>query len=229
MATQFPMRVQAGNLRDCVCQAVRPPTSGRARPTTDTSAQTFERARLLGMGNEMTDQFGCYCGAPRITTRYPEGALWPLARMMEQRSAPTASRSEGKTSQTARGEKAWRWRQSWPRITSADHRGPRSATWRSPGPSWPNACMYLSTERSHTSRSTGRWGWSYQAQDRASAEVMACASCGTADAIAVGWGRDTYIALVLGGNKGYGFAWDGLPQRAWREKHCKNARADGTA
>ena len=64
------------------------------------------------------------------------------------------------------------------------------------------------------STSTGRWGWSYQARDQASAGAMARASCGTADAIVVGWGCDTYIALALGGTRGFGFAWDRRPQPA---------------
>jgi len=64
------------------------------------------------------------------------------------------------------------------------------------------------------SRSTGRWGWSYQAPDQASAEAMARASCGESDAIVAGWGYNTFIALALGGTRGYGFAWDGQSQRA---------------
>jgi hypothetical protein len=76
------------------------------------------------------------------------------------------------------------------------------------------------------SRSTGRWGWSYQAPDQASAEVMARASCGTADAIVVGWGRDTNIALALGGTRGYGFAWDRQSQRA-AQKALQECRSGG--
>ena len=76
------------------------------------------------------------------------------------------------------------------------------------------------------SSSTGRWGWSYQARDQASAGAMARASCGTADAIVVGWGFDTYIALALDGTRGYGFAWDRLPQRA-AQKALKECRSGG--
>jgi hypothetical protein len=76
------------------------------------------------------------------------------------------------------------------------------------------------------SSSTARWGWSYQASDQASAEVMARASCGTADAVAVGWGCDTYIALALGGTRGYAFAWDRLSQRA-AQKALHECRSGG--
>jgi hypothetical protein len=76
------------------------------------------------------------------------------------------------------------------------------------------------------SGSTGRWGWSYQAADQARAEVMARASCGTADATTAGWGRDTFIALALGGTRGYGFAWDRLPQRA-AQKALRECRSRG--
>lgn len=74
------------------------------------------------------------------------------------------------------------------------------------------------------SNSTGRWGWSYQAPDQARAEVVARASCGTADARTVGWGRDTFIALALSGTRGYGFAWDRLPQRAAQKalRECRS-------
>lgn len=58
------------------------------------------------------------------------------------------------------------------------------------------------------SPATGRYGWSYKADERATAENLAIQSCGAADAITLVWGSDVYLALALGEGGAYGSAWN---------------------
>jgi serine/threonine-protein kinase len=64
------------------------------------------------------------------------------------------------------------------------------------------------------SPTTGRYGWSCRAPERATAEKIAINSCGTADATIVVWGGDTHLALALGDGQAYGSAWDANRSRA---------------
>ena len=64
------------------------------------------------------------------------------------------------------------------------------------------------------SPSTARYGWSYRASDRATAEKVALEKCGTNDASILVWGNSTYLALAVADGGAYGWAWDAKPRAA---------------
>jgi hypothetical protein len=59
------------------------------------------------------------------------------------------------------------------------------------------------------SASTGRFGWSFGQDDEATAEQMALGYCEAPDAAIVVWGEDSFIALALGDDGTFGWAWGG--------------------
>jgi serine/threonine-protein kinase len=64
------------------------------------------------------------------------------------------------------------------------------------------------------SPSTGRYGWSYQAIDRPTAERIAIDSCGASDAMVVVWGTKAFLALAIADAGAYGWGWDETPSGA---------------
>lgn len=64
------------------------------------------------------------------------------------------------------------------------------------------------------SHATGRYGWSYKAAGRESAEKIAIDSCGAGDATILVWSSGGYLALALGDGRSYGSAWDADRARA---------------
>lgn len=58
------------------------------------------------------------------------------------------------------------------------------------------------------SPSTRRFGWSFNCPDQANAEAQARSQIGVADAITLGWGSNSYLALALAEDGSYGYGWD---------------------
>ena len=77
------------------------------------------------------------------------------------------------------------------------------------------------------SPATGRYGWSYKAAERATAERMAIDSCGAADAIILVWASDAHVALALGDGRVYGSAWGADRARA-EQLALQSCRGHGT-
>ena len=98
------------------------------------------------------------------------------------------------------------------------------------GPTWNDAMIaagQIRRERSGYgaiaySARTRRYGWSYGASDRGSAERLALAHCAAPDALVVCWGHHVHLAFAIGDSGGYGWAWANQARDAEQQAmdHC---------